>query len=291
MSPSNRLKAHPLMPPAPPWLELPPTEKAEGVLSFFYSEDEAAVPIRAIMLPNNNKSDPNIETATYGLFSTCSQATRAGIVEHGTRYMFFVTRRGKGRMLAGYYRLRWYTGGNLPGRDFAVAADQVHFIDPGLPLRNLPESLRSHCTKRFRLSACLGASATQELLDLLNRSPNAIERYLREVERIERRNMHLTGFRYVAWQRKEPFTWEEARLYLPETAHSSLASPSSARRINTSRTGKWSCTHCGKITSSDALLRLCPSCKQAGTLIEFIESTPGGSTRSESSAMSTPTTR
>src|SRR5216683_1864933 len=73
---------HPLKPPAPPWLELVPTDDAgEGVLSFYYSEDEAAVPIRAIMLPNNNKSDPNIETATYGLFSTCSQRTRAGIVE------------------------------------------------------------------------------------------------------------------------------------------------------------------------------------------------------------------
>src|SRR6266849_674173 len=225
---------HPLKPPAPPWLELVPTDDAgEGVLSFYYSEDEAAVPIRAIMLPNNNKSDPNIETATYGLFSTCSQRTRAGIVERGTRYMFFVTQRGGCRMLTGYYRLRWYTPGNLPGRDFAVAADHVHFIDPGLPLR------------------------------------------------------HLTGYRYVAWRRKEPFTWEEARLYLPGIGQSSATPAGSARRIMTSRSGKWRCTHCGELTSSDALLRLCPSCKQPSTLIEFIGSAP----RSESPAASPPSIR
>src|SRR6266852_3204519 len=279
---------HPLKPPAPPWLELVPTDDAgEGVLSFYYSEDEAAVPIRAIMLPNNHKSDPNIETATYGLFSTCSQRTRAGIVERGTRYMFFVTQRGGCRMLTGFYRLRWYTPGNLPGRDFAVAADHVHFIDPGLPLRHLPDAVRSHCTKRFRLSFRLDAPITQVLLDVLNSSPNAIERYLGEVDRIERRNMRLTGYRYVAWRRKEPFTWEEARLYLPGIGQSSATPAGSARRIMTSRSGKWRCTHCGELTSSDALLRLCPSCKQPSTLIEFIGSAP----RSESPAASPPSIR
>src|SRR4051812_11206383 len=102
MAPHDYLHTHPLKPPASPWLELIPTNNEEGVLSYYYSEDEACVPVRAIMLPNNNKSDPNIETATYGLFSTCSQGTRAGIVERGTRYMFFVTQRGHGRMLTGY---------------------------------------------------------------------------------------------------------------------------------------------------------------------------------------------
>jgi hypothetical protein len=271
---SENLQPHPLSPPAPPWRALRPTEEEKGVLSVYYSEDQAAVPVRAIMLPNNNKSDPNIETATYGLFSTCSQGTRAGIVKRGTRYMFFVTRRGKGRMLTGYYRLKWYTPGNLAGSDFAVAADHVHFIDPGLPLRDLPEEVRSHCMRRFRLALGLDASATRVLLDALHSRPNALERYLAEVDRIECRNMHLTGFRYVAWQRKEPFTWDEARLYLPGMKQLPPPLSGAARRITQSRSGKWRCTQCDKITSSAALLRLCPSCKHAGTLIEFIESTP-----------------
>jgi hypothetical protein len=243
------------------------------------------------MLPNNNKSDPNIETATYGLFSTCSQGTRAGIVERGTRYMFFVTQRGHGRMLTGYYRLRWYAKGNLPGKDFAVAADHVHFIDPGLPLRDLPESVRSHCMKSFRLCLRVDASATRVLLEVLNSKFNAIDRYLSEVERIERRNMHLTGFRYVAWQRKGSFTWEDARLYLPDVGNVTVKPGNAKRRIMKSRTGKWNCTHCGKLTESHALLRLCPSCKQPGSLVEFVDPARGKPTSSEFLGLSTSSVR
>lgn len=240
----------------------------EGVLSYYYSEDAAAVPIRAVMLANNNKSDPNIETATYGLFSTCSSRTRSGIVRRGTGYMFFVTQRDGGRMITGYYRLKWFTPGSLGGRDFAVAADHVHFIAPGIRVQDLPAELRSHCGKRFRLSLGLDSVQTCALLWVLDRHPNQVGRYREEIDRIERLNMHLTRFRYVAWRRTEPFSWEAARLYLPAANEWRLTPPAPSRHKNKSRSDWWKCTKCGKRTPSKALLKICPWCEKQATLIE-----------------------
>lgn len=258
----------PLKPPGPPWSSLPPAGASKGVLSVYYSEAEAAVPIRAVMLANNNKSDPNIETATYGLFSTCSQRTRSGIVRHGTGYMFFVTQRYGGRMITGYYRLKWFAPGSLGRRDFAVAADHVHFIAPGIPLQDLPAELRSHCGQRFRLSLNLDQEQTSALLSVLDRHPNQVERYLEEIDRLERRNKHLTGFRYVAWRRTEPFSWEAAKFYLPSASEWRLTSPVLSSRRNKSSSDWWKCTKCGKRTSSKALLKVCPWCGERATLIE-----------------------
>jgi hypothetical protein len=251
---------------------LPRDGAQEGVLSFYYSEDEAAVPIRAILLAKNNKSDPNIETGTYGLFSTCSLPTRAGIVRRGTGYMFFVTRRHRSRMLTGYYRLKWFTPGTLSGNDYAVAADHMHFVAPGIRLEDLPADLRAHCAKRFRLSHRVGSEHTRALLDLLESQPNKVQRYLEEIDRIERRNQHLTGFRYVAWRRTEPFTWDVAPQYLPDLEQTHQAPLAAVGRKNQSQSGWWSCTTCSKLTQSEALLKICPRCSQRGTLVEYLES-------------------
>ena len=68
----------PVMPPAAPWTALEVNTPATGYLSVYLSEDLSRLPIRAITRPYDNKSDPNIETGTYGLFSTCERAMRAG---------------------------------------------------------------------------------------------------------------------------------------------------------------------------------------------------------------------
>jgi hypothetical protein len=54
-----------------------------GYLSFYYSEPLARYPIRHITRPADNKSDPNIETATYGLFSICERQMRGKLVREG----------------------------------------------------------------------------------------------------------------------------------------------------------------------------------------------------------------
>lgn len=69
-----------------------------GYLSVYLSEPLARYPIRHVTRPADNKNDPNIETGTFGLFSTCEQQMRAKIVREGRSYLFFATKyREKGR--------------------------------------------------------------------------------------------------------------------------------------------------------------------------------------------------
>src|SRR5688572_1746046 len=116
-------------PPARPWRELNPLLAAGGYLSYYYSDVLSPVPVRGVTLPANNKSDPNVETLTYGLFSTCGHSMRASIVANRVPYIFFVTNRGGQRILTGYYRLRWYAPGPLQRRpaDYALAAEHGRF--------------------------------------------------------------------------------------------------------------------------------------------------------------------
>ena len=60
--------SEPGIPPAAPWTTLEVDTPATGYLSVYLSEDLSRLPIRAITLRNDNKSDPNFETGTYGLF-------------------------------------------------------------------------------------------------------------------------------------------------------------------------------------------------------------------------------
>ena len=78
---------------------------------MYYSEPLARWPVREITRPGDNKSDPNIETGTYGLFSTCEPGMRNRIVHDGAATIFFLTtrKRGEGRVLSGYYHVGWYT--------------------------------------------------------------------------------------------------------------------------------------------------------------------------------------
>src|SRR4051812_16368068 len=94
-------------PPAAPWLKIDRPSGA-GYLSIYYSDDLSPLPIRWITKPGDNKSDPNIETLTYGLFSTCSRGMRSGAVKNAAEFLFFACNRGAGRVLSGYYRLKWY---------------------------------------------------------------------------------------------------------------------------------------------------------------------------------------
>ncbi len=135
-------------PPNPPWMELHAPPPHCGYLSFYISDDLSALAVRAVTLPGNNKSDPNLETGTYGLFSTCERQMRAGVVNNGSPYLFFVTRYRGRRVLAGHYRIAWYCDGPLSssGGDYALAADRLRFIHPPIPLDELPGGLREHAT-------------------------------------------------------------------------------------------------------------------------------------------------
>ena len=240
-------------------VDTPPT----GYLSVYLSEDLSGLPIRAITLPNDNKSDPNLETGTYGLFSTCERGMRAGIVNNKAQFIVFLTKRGKERVVAGYYRLAWKTEGVLHAtkRDYALASDYVHFVAEPIPVSHLPEPAKAAAERKFRLSKRLSAVETQTIIAALDSQPNALEDYLSEIDRIERFQKCHSGYRYVTWQQEEPFSWELARQYLVEPTVPGTG-------INQSPTGFWQCTNseCGKFINNWSLLRRCPFCSAMGTL-------------------------
>ena len=267
--PSGREKAEsqcgfePIFPPAAPWTELGADTPATGYLSVYLSEDLSGLPIRAITRPNDNKSDPNIETGTYGLFSTCERGMRAGIVNNRAQFIIFLSKRGEERVVAGYYRLAWKTEGTWQAtkRDYALAADYVHFVAEPIYVSHLPEPVKGAAERKFRLSKRLNAVETQTIIAALNSRPNALDDYLSEIDRIERFQAFHSGYRYVFWQQKEPFSWVLARQYLTE---SNSLGPSP----NQSPTGFWQCTNpeCGQFINNWSLLRRCPFCSAMGTL-------------------------
>ncbi len=251
-------------PPNPPWMELHAPPPHCGYLSFYISDDLSALAVRAVTLPGNNKSDPNLETGTYGLFSTCERQMRAGVVNNGSPYLFFVTRYRGRRVLAGHYRIAWYCDGPLSssGGDYALAADRLRFIHPPIPLDELPGGLREHATRRFRTSLRTNAEQTKQLQELLEGRPDRASAYFKEIDRLERFNRYHTGFR--CWRRTEPFSWHAARGYLRPDPSRRWATTEPVS--NRSPTNLWHCRACGDTIHNRALLKACPACDALGSL-------------------------
>jgi hypothetical protein len=125
-------------------------QDGSGYLSFYYSNDLSPLPVRWVTKPGDNKSDPNLETLTFGLFSTCSRGMRAGVVKHRAPYIFFFTNRGGERVLAGYYRVRWFCVGSQGTGDWCLAADRAHFIKEPIPLAEVDRKLLTDFSQFFR---------------------------------------------------------------------------------------------------------------------------------------------
>ena len=251
-------------PPAAPWSPLRVNQPATGYLSMYYADDLSRLPVRHISRPRDNKSDPNIETGSYGLFSTCERQMRSGIVKRGAQYIVFMCSWGGRRVVTGYYRLAWKAPGTLhsPTRpDFVLAADVVHFVNPPIPVTDLPEDVASAAGTGFRLVKRIDSAQTQELVSILNARPNALPEYLAEIDRLERFQSFHSGYRYVSWQQREPFAWDMVSRYLePSTSFNGV--------LNKSDTGTWRCNvaACKQFVINQALLKRCPFCGSMGTL-------------------------
>ena len=249
-------------PPVAPWSSLRVEQPSTGYLSMYLADNLSRLPVRHITRPRDNKSDPNIETGTYGMFSTCEHQMRSGIVNVGAQYIFFMCQSGGRRVVAGYYRLAWKAPGTLhtaKKADFVLAADDVHFVDPPIPIGELPEPLAAVAGTGFRLSKRIDSVHTQALVSILRARPNAIADYLSEIDRLEQFQSFHSGYRYVTWQQQEPFSWDMASRYLE---------PSTDVRVvpNKSTTGFWRCVDCKQFISNQALLKRCPFCGSMGTL-------------------------
>jgi hypothetical protein len=259
-------KSSDVRPPNPPWVEINPASPPSGYLSFFLSDTLSGLPVRGVTLPGNNKSDPNLETATYGMFSTCAQGMRASIVKRQIGLLFFTTRRAEGRVLAGYYRIRWYAPTPVESSppDFALAADTMRFVFPALRAKDLPRHSATVLSKSFRIFKQVDAHACEEFTEALENRPDATPRYLAEIQRLERFNLAHTGYRYAAWRQQTPFGWDIAPQYL-RLKHLRKEQARTGR-ATTSPTNRWQCGVCKQFTINKALLKRCPHCGEMGRL-------------------------
>ena len=248
-------------PPNPPWKDLKPEPSAGGYLSYYYSDDLSRLPVRWVTKPGDNKSDPNLETCTYGLFSTCSPAMRSGIVKRRVGFVFFFTRRGSEREVAGYYQVRWHTNGPIGANDSCVAADKCHFVASPVPFSVVDRKLNTNFSTPFRSTRLLSETECTRLVELLREQPNAREVYLAEIDRLERFNLKHGDYRYISWKQVQKFDWPYAEKYLiPSSASSGVRAP------NASPSGLWRCSHCQQKVKNKALLKRCPACGNLGTL-------------------------
>lgn len=244
------------------WIPIAPDEPPTGYLSVYYSDPLARYPVRHITRVKDNKSDPNIETGTYGLFSTCEARMRTSFVDGHRRYLFFITsHRSAGRALTGYYDVGWHRDGALTGRakDYELLARSLRFVDP-LPLDDIAGALGEWLRRWFRGYKKVDPELTAEILALLDARADRTGAYLDEVERIEQLALRHTSYRYPSWRRTVPFTWDGTNQYVPGEDHEVL----DVR--NSSPTGQWTCVRCNANIISVARLKSCPECGRLGTL-------------------------
>lgn len=206
----SKSKTRSVRPPNPPWVALKTGNGKRAALSFYYSDSRSKIPVREVSHKNDPKGDPNLETRTFGLFSTCDKRMRATMVVQGIRLHFFCTTRKDMRVLTGYYQIGWYY--KIPGTvsDYALAAEKARFVSPGFPLHDLPPYLRGfHIDKWFRTFKYIDGRTANLLLQLLNATPDATSKYLSEIKRLEKVSLEKDGYLYRG---KYPngFSWKVA---------------------------------------------------------------------------------
>jgi len=253
-----------MAPPKPPWRDLTVSGEPEGYASVYLSDDLARWPVRHITRSGDNKSDPNIETGSYGLCSTCEPTMRTSIVKRGIPYVFFLTNfGGRGRKLTGYYEVGWYAEGPTPGRteDYALAARYSRFIAP-VALEDLPTDAAVALSTGFRLCKRLSVDVAATLRRFIRARPDRTDDYLGEIDRLERFSLHHTGYRYPSWRRVRPWSWSEAARYVETPPDEAVD-----ETRNASPTGIWRCVKCGERIENVARLKACPACDRLGTLV------------------------
>lgn len=254
-----------VVPPAAPWTEIVRKPKAQGAISYYYSDDLARLPVRAVTKPDDNKADPNLETLSYGLFSTCQKGLRSAFVKKGRQHLFFVTAQNGVRVLTGYYSVKWYAPLPAAGPgDFALAADAAHFLSKPLTLSEIDAACSTNLNHWFRTSLLVEEDECQRVLAFIQKQPDARAEYLQEIDRLEHFNKSRGGFRYIGRQLNEPFSWNAAAPYLLQKP--AAADSPQVANTNSSLSGWWMCEECGEDVLNKALLRACPNCHKVGTL-------------------------
>lgn len=256
------------IPPLSPWKEVKLNATAGGSLSFYYSDNLSSIPVRFVTKVGDNKADPNLETLTYGMFSTCQKGLRSAFVREGRRYLFFFTKWKDSRVLVGYYAIKWYTPVvNSDPRDFALAADKAHFMAKPLSFVEIDKHCQTNLNKKFRMMLNVSNDECSRLVKFIDSQPNALDTYISEIHRLEHFNKSQSGYKYVGRKLEESFSWDVAAPYIVPKPGDTPSSSKAAK--NSSPSGWWTCTNCGGNSKNQALLRICPNCGGINTLVSL----------------------
>lgn len=248
------------------WKELPASEGARSTLSFYHSDALSPLPVRDVTRVGDNKADPNLETGTYGLFSTCQARLRSLIVREQRSKIFFVTNRRGVRVLTGYYHLGWYAPLKGAGGEIALAASEVHFVETPVSLSDAKRITGADVDSWFRLNRPITPTEASGLTALLHRQPNATSDYVAEIHRLEHINLRFGGHRYVGRGRDESYSWDEAHRFIRDLGDKSREVTNGEAR-NSSPSEWWNCNSCSMYSTNKARLRECPHCGEVNTLI------------------------
>lgn len=265
-------------PPNDPWQEITDPTSPLGYMSFYHSDELSRYAVRDITRPNDNKSDPNIETMSYGLFSTCERRMRAGIVNNSRPHIFFVTRYDGERCLSGYYHVRWHTegppvsaflsSGQIQDDNYLVA-DEMCFIHPPVPLNEIASRFDDeYYSNWFRTFKKTTEVQTEDLLSVLSEFEDQSSAYIEEIRRLERVNERFHNYRYTGWEQPESFSWEFAEEFLlADTDLDINELQAQYSSITSDDISWWECLNCGHDIESERPLKRCPNCNAIGTQV------------------------
>lgn len=205
------MRIHPHEPPNKPWKPLIEND-SRAILTFYYGDSNSSiVPIRDISHKYDPKVEPNYETSTYGLFSTCNPPARKSIAVNGIRYNLFCTRRKNARVLTGYYEYGWVF--EYKKNDYMLAARKTRFISPGFPLDELVYYTKDiSINRRFRCWKYLSSKTALKLIHLINSTPNSINDYINETKKQEKETVNNYGKIYH--KRIKGYSWIDAETLL-----------------------------------------------------------------------------
>lgn len=231
----------------------------------------------------DNKSDPNLETLTFGMWSTCDQTYRTHIGEENGRYLFFRTNWSNQAVLTGFYEIGWYldswyvapAGKSKPPRivtDRFLAAKHAHFVAEPIPVDDAAEAVGLNPAKFHRRSVIgFNEKQTADLRKLLLEQPDATPQYVEEIHRLEQVNLASTGRRYVNWDRITGFDWTAAEVCMKLAARPKPSDTVRAAWLNGTREGIWECTGCNQTIASPRPIKLCSRCDDGGCFLPTLE--------------------
>ena len=147
------------MPPTnQPWKPINFPDEPQGSLVYYFSDDRCKLPVRHVTREGDNKADPNLETGTYGLFTTCYFPSRKQIFGNQRKWLFFTTKHAYtgGDVIPGFYTLSHYA--QHPGRlnDYAFAAETVHFVEEPIRTQDFYDAVNINVDPLPRGSKGLG---------------------------------------------------------------------------------------------------------------------------------------